>query len=156
MLFRSQKVWFTDTINLASILPKDSVWIIFKKRVEIMDIGIHYVKAYLSNKLDSITVNDTIDCAFNVELNSLIDLKNERVKISPNPVKNRFRIVSTNAILNFIIYDNLGRKIDCKIIDGQLNNSTLECELPKNIPSAVYFLKVTTNKGLVSYPIFVE
>ena len=84
------------------------------------------------------------------------DLKIQSVKISPNPVKNRFTIVSTNAILNFILYDNLGREIDCKIIDGQLNNSTLECELPKTIPSAVYFLKVITNKGLVSFPIFVE
>jgi hypothetical protein len=91
-----------------------------------------------------------------VELNSLNDLKIQSVKISPNPVKNRFTIVSTNAILNFNLFDNLGRKIDCKIIDIQLNNSILECELPKNIPSAVYFLKVMTSKGLVSFPIFVE
>jgi hypothetical protein len=151
-----EKVWYSDTASVASMLPKDSFWIVFKKRAEIMDIGIHYVKVYLSSKLDSIPDNDTIDCAFNVELNSLNDLKNESVKISPNPVKNRFTIVSTNAILNFILYDNLGRKIDCKIIDGQLNNSNLECELPKNLSSAVYFLKVMTNKGLVSYPIFVE
>jgi hypothetical protein len=151
-----QKIWYSDTANFASINPTDSLWITFKKRVEIMDIGIHYIKAYLSSKLDSIPDNDTIACAFNVELNSLREFQNEQLIISPNPVKNKFTIVSTNAILNFTLFDNLGREIECKIIDGQLNNNSIECELPKNMSSAVYFLKVMTNKGLLSYPIFVE
>jgi len=151
-----QKIWYSDTVNFASINPNDSLWITFKKRLEIIDMGIHYVKAYISSKLDSIPDNDTIACAFNVELNSLHEFQNQHLKISPNPVKNRFTIVSTNTILNFILYDNLGREIDCKIIDGQLNKNSIECELPKNLSSAVYFLKVMTNKGLLSYPIFVE
>jgi hypothetical protein len=91
-----------------------------------------------------------------VELNSLNEIRNEILTISPNPVKNGFTIISTTEILNFMLYDNLGRKIECKIIDGQLNNKSLQCELPKNLSSAVYFLKIMTNKGLLSYPIFVE
>lgn len=151
-----QKVWYRDTVQFTSIVPKDSSWITFKKRVELMDVGVQYVTTYLSSRVDSIAINDTFNCVFAVELNSLNEIRNELLSISPNPVKNRFTIISTSAILNFILYDNLGRKIECKIVDGQLNNSTLECELPKNLSSAVYFLKVMTNKGLLSYPIFVE
>jgi hypothetical protein len=151
-----QKAWYRDTVQFASINPNDSSWITFKKRVELVDVGVHYVTTYLLSRVDSIADNDTFNCVFAVELNRLNEIANEYLKISPNPVKNRFTIVSTNAILNFILYDNLGREIECKIIDGQLNKNSIECELPKNLSSAIYFLKVMTNQGLVSYPIFVE
>jgi hypothetical protein len=151
-----QKVWYSDTVKFGNINSKDSVWVTFKKRVELMDVGVHYVTTYLWNKVDSIPDNDTFNCVFDVELNSLSDLKNEFIKISPNPVKNRFTIHSHQSILNFILFDNLGREIKFKTIDGQLNENNIECELPKNLSSAIYFLKVLTNQGLVSYPIFVE
>ena len=151
-----QKVWYRDTAQFNSMNPKDSAWITFKKRVELMDVGVHYVTTYLSNRVDSIPDNDTFNCVFDVELNSVNDLKIGSVKVSPNPVKNRFTINTSNTILNFILFDNLGREIKCKIIEGQLNKNSIECELPKNLSSAMYFLKVMTNQGLVSYPIFVE
>jgi hypothetical protein len=121
-----------------------------------MDVGVHYVTTYLLSRVDSIADNDTFNCVFAVELNSLNEFQNVHLKISPNPVKNKFTIISTNAILNFTLFDNLGREIECKIIDGQLNKNRIECELPNNMSSAVYFLKVMTIKGLLSYPIFVE
>ena len=151
-----QKIWYSDTILCPSVKQNDSLWITMNKRVEISNIGIHYVNVYLANPVDSIRNNDTLNCAFNVELNSVNQLFTKQISVSPNPVKNQFTVYSEFHITQCELYDNLGRKIDFKWSLNQGNAKTLQGEIPSGLNSAVYFLKVITNNGMLSYPIFVE
>jgi len=153
----NQQVWYRDTVVFGEILPGDSSWIVFNKRLEFIEIGLHKVKVNLMNSCDLIPENDTLNSGFIVQINSTNQFAVQKgVEVTPNPAKDKIRIQSKSFIRAYRFVDPLGRIVaEHKI--NQLNQSNLiETKLPMNQGGQMYYLIVDTDKGSVSCVIFVE
>jgi len=91
--------------------------------------------------------NKTATCIVTVEiLDSVNNNYTENLKIYPNPVQNELNINGDVQFENlpFIILDLLGKQI----VNGQwLNGQSINVE---NLASGVYFIKIQTDKGMVT------
>lgn len=83
------------------------------------------------------------------------DSDDQKIEIFPNPVRNKKIFITVNDNMrgtkNVYLFDNLGRELMSKVIDG----STI-IKLPESIQSGFYFLRVNVNTHWVSKKLIVK
>ncbi len=153
----TSKIWYSDTIDFAQLNPGDSSWVIFKRRLELMEVGLHKVKVYGLNQLDLIPENDTFNSGLIVQLNATIGLSSNReIAVYPNPVKDKFAIKTSAKIRSYRLVDPLGRLVFESQFKDAMDSENLMLWLPKDSKSQLYYLIVDTSEGSFSCVIFAE
>jgi len=95
----------------------------------------------ISSKNDSIKVSDGVNSINKYFIEDL-------VIIYPNPTKNKFKILSEEAILNIELFDLLGKKLEVLFDDDIVSTTTLE--------SGIYTVFIKTKKGISQKRIIIE
>lgn len=153
----NQQIWYRDTVSYSEILPGDSAWILFNKRLELTEIGLHKVKVNVLNPCDLIAENDTLNSGFIVQLNSTNLITNQNgIHVFPNPAKDKLRISSKALIRAYRFVDPLGRTLGEFEFNKVNYLRDIDIKLPVNTGGQMYYLIVDTDEGLVSCVIFVE
>lgn len=70
------------------------------------------------------------------------DFNNINVNVYPNPTTDIINIETTETLLNFVVYDNLGRKVQNGFFDSSYNQINLQSQA-----TGIYFVKVNTIQG---------
>lgn len=153
----NQVIWYKDTVNFAEMNAGDSVWVIFKKRMELNEIGLHKVAVNLIDKCDLISENDTLHSGFIVQLNGLNNASKENgVVIFPNPVKDKTTIQSATDVVSYRLVDVMGRIISERVVLRGENPRNVEMIKPEGLVSQMYYLIVETVEGSFTCVIFAE
>jgi len=122
-----------------TITPNTNFWIL---DVLVDDISVGPVSEYI---FENVTADHTIHAIFtDVGIN---ENYSELVKISPNPTNGQLSIVNCQLPINSVeIFDVFGRKV----YEEKENITVLRSYDLTVFPAGIYFVKILTDKGIVS------